>query len=566
MAPITDQHRTPLGEISLAWASNVIERDSGLEDGVRTRWLGSLRRLAGYLDRAPENVPMAPKTLLHGIRDLDPVALGISRKSLQNLSSDLRAIWRHLKLLDFPATHRQVLDGEWASLWEELDEKRARKILGRFIRYCAAKGIVPADVDDAVLIQFLEDAAKGGFLKKPGDQHRQIARAWSKAAAGINGWPDTPIAVPDHRHQTKNLPWDAFPASLVEDVEAYLACLGGKDFLRNDTDHKPCKPSTVITRRRYLRSTAAAAVRAGVDISSLRSLEDLLKPDVVLRALEQLLNERADGKPSTFIIGLASILLSIAVRWVKAPVHEIEELCRYAKKLGSFKKKGLTPKNEAVIRRLREPSMKARLLSLPEELMERALRKTNTPYKAAVEAQIAVAIGLLIAAPMRISNLVALDLDTDVLRRADGTYHIAIPDDQVKNDVALEYPLPARISDLLAVYLKQFRAHLKGAHGHHLFPGATGGHKTQSPLRDQIEKTIKREMGFKITPHQFRHAAAAWILDADPGNYELVRRVLSHKNITTTIEFYVGLEQPQAITHYQNTMLGYGDNSEEARP
>jgi integrase len=46
--------------------------------------------------------------------------------------------------------------------------------------------------------------------------------------------------------------------------------------------------------------------------------------------------------------------------------------------------------------------------------------------------------------------------------------------------------------------------------------------------------------------HQFRHAAAALILQNHPGNYEMVRRILGHKNVQTTINFYIGLETAEA--------------------
>ena len=55
-----------------------------------------------------------------------------------------------------------------------------------------------------------------------------------------------------------------------------------------------------------------------------------------------------------------------------------------------------------------------------------------------------------------------------------------------------------------------------------------------------------KELGLEITPHQFRHAAAYIMLKADPGNYELVRRVLGHRSITTTRNFYIGLESLEA--------------------
>jgi integrase len=49
-----------------------------------------------------------------------------------------------------------------------------------------------------------------------------------------------------------------------------------------------------------------------------------------------------------------------------------------------------------------------------------------------------------------------------------------------------------------------------------------------------------------MTTHQFRHAAGAIILERRPGEYELVRRLLGHKNIQTTINSYIGLESIHA--------------------
>jgi integrase len=49
-----------------------------------------------------------------------------------------------------------------------------------------------------------------------------------------------------------------------------------------------------------------------------------------------------------------------------------------------------------------------------------------------------------------------------------------------------------------------------------------------------------------MTVHQFRHAAAAIVLQSRPGEYELVQLCLGHRNVQTTINSYVGLENIQA--------------------
>ena len=70
----------------------------------------------------------------------------------------------------------------------------------------------------------------------------------------------------------------------------------------------------------------------------------------------------------------------------------------------------------------------------------------------------------------------------------------------------------------------------------------------------QISRTISRELGLKITPHQFRHLAAKLQLDTHPGSYETVRRLLGHKSLKTTTHFYTGLETRQAVKHYDQLL------------
>ena len=89
---------------------------------------------------------------------------------------------------------------------------------------------------------------------------------------------------------------------------------------------------------------------------------------------------------------------------------------------------------------------------------------------------------------------------------------------------------------------------LRGSDEPWLFPGMHGGHKDLATLSSQITKRIQTATGLRVTVHQFRHAAAALILRAKPGNYEYVRRILGHRNLQTTINFYVGLETAQAPT------------------
>ena len=95
-----------------------------------------------------------------------------------------------------------------------------------------------------------------------------------------------------------------------------------------------------------------------------------------------------------------------------------------------------------------------------------------------------------------------------------------------------------------------------GGNGHDfLFPGTAHDQKLTRGLGAQISQRLWKLLGLRITPHQFRHAAAAIILKNDPGNYELVRRVLGHKNLQTTTNFYVGLETASATRRFGELVL-----------
>jgi len=120
---------------------------------------------------------------------------------------------------------------------------------------------------------------------------------------------------------------------------------------------------------------------------------------------------------------------------------------------------------------------------------------------------------------------------------------LAFPDYDVKNRVKLNYPLPERVSALIDEYVQIFwPTLLRGRNENWLFPGMRSGAKNKISFGGQISRRILKLTGLRMTPHQFRHAAGAIILKARPGEYELVRQLLGHKNVQTTMNSYIGLD------------------------
>jgi len=83
---------------------------------------------------------------------------------------------------------------------------------------------------------------------------------------------------------------------------------------------------------------------------------------------------------------------------------------------------------------------------------------------------------------------------------------------------------------------------LRGSNNLWLFPGETGGCKDAKTPSGNMTERIKKSVGFLITVHRFRHAAAAMWLEHHSGDHETVRRMLGHRNIQTTIKFYCDRE------------------------
>jgi site-specific recombinase XerD len=123
----------------------------------------------------------------------------------------------------------------------------------------------------------------------------------------------------------------------------------------------------------------------------------------------------------------------------------------------------------------------------------------------------------------------------------------------VKNRVELNFKFDQPLTGLIDQYVHEFRPTLlRGANAPWLFPGEGGQPKNTLLFGQQITARIQKATGLRVTPHQFRHAAAAIYLKHRPGDYETVRRLLGHRDIQTTTRFYCGLQTMQATEQFGN--------------
>ena len=272
-------------EPTLADVLAAMEHDVSMPKSTRDGLCCSIRRLAKFLGRDPAQLPARLGALRYGIVRLHHAQLGISRKTLQNHVANLKAAIQRFAGLKRLTGRGNPLTPAWKALYDEIAERRLRLGLSGFLRYCSACGIEPCidrcSVSDATVEAFIHYVGEVQFTVKPRDLHKQVARCWNRAQEHVPGWPQTTLTVPDFRPTSTSLPWSAFLPSFVDDVDAYLARLGGQSLLDEDAPDRACKPSTIEHRRTCLRLAATAAVKAGMAIEDLRSLADLVSPQAV---------------------------------------------------------------------------------------------------------------------------------------------------------------------------------------------------------------------------------------------------------------------------------------------
>jgi integrase len=535
-------------EPSIADVLKAIEATPNLRASKKTHWACSLRQVCSGVGRPAESIPGRWSGVEVALRQLHHARLGCSPKTLANHKANARAALVWFDGVKTGPKHGIELSASWALLRSKIPEEHQRRRLSGLIRYASASGIESTNMSEVVLDEYMRYRAETTALASDQAARRCIARAWNACVANVKGWPSQRLIEPPVKALTQ-IPWEAFSETLRIEIETYLA---GFTKIRRGAKGKrirPCKLSTIATRRRELQAFARMAVQQGAPVQSLNSLAALLEPGLV----EKVLNaywERHGEEPSISTIDMGWKIVSVARETKCLSEPELARLDDFRAALEEHRRKGLTPKNLTVIRQVLTEGIWDEVVALPAKMMEkaRALRE-QAPVKAAVKAQLATAIAIFTFAPIRLGNLISIRLEENLIRPAgpDGPYWLVFPDYDVKNRVTLQFKLQLELSELIDEYINDYRPTLlRGSKDLWLFPGQKREIKNSRTLSLQVTASVIKATGLWITVHQFRHAAAAIFLKHRPGQYELVRQMLGHKNIQTTMNFYVGLENIQA--------------------
>ncbi len=153
----------------------------------------------------------------------------------------------------------------------------------------------------------------------------------------------------------------------------------------------------------------------------------------------------------------------------------------------------MTPKNLQLVRQVLTEGIWSGVVQLPNVLMQQArAAKDHAPIKAAVTAQLAVAIAILTFAPVRLSNLISIELDNNLIKPGgpNTACWLVFPHYDVKNRVDLDFKFDEFLTDLIDEYVHEYRpVLLRESNTSRLFPGESGP-KTSNTSGTQITQRI----------------------------------------------------------------------------
>ena len=534
-----------------------LDHDRRLDPARLAKWSGAIRTLCRVLKRPPEAIPAVPSDIDRLLREIPRAAHGRSKKTIDNMRSLTKAALLYVMRAGGSPPPGTPFSSEWVRLSDALVDQRLKHGLSRLMRVASWQGVGPTEMNDEALRSIIETVRQVNWGRDAVRFHRQVVALWNEAAASVPGWPRIRLtpAVPSSR--PSHLPLTAFRASFQHDVDEYLAWAAGTDRFASDAPSRPLKPSTLHLRREQLRIAASTLARELGSPDQIVSLATLVDPANVKRILTAMFKP-GKPQPTDYMRGMAITLKALAEHWVKVSPADLAELKRLQSKLGSTKA-GLKDKNRLLVRQLDDPRILEQLLALPDTLRKQVQTRRLSPSRRLQKIQIALAIDLLLAAPIRLANLAGLRLQEQVVwpTGRDGTVFLIFRDDEVKNEQPLEYELPAHVRASLHDYLDRYRGPIVPRDERALFVRGDGSPLNAAVLRDGITKATQRELGIKITPHQFRHLAAKIVLDTHPGAIVMVKELLGHKSFKTTANAYAGLRTREAAREYDKLLTAH---------
>jgi integrase len=519
--------------------------------------ISGLRRVAKAIGRAPQDVPCHGRWLQPRLAKIAPAALGLKDKAWQNVVSSARAAMVHVGIVERRINRTADLSPAWQLLWTRvLDSPQSKTLqppLCRFIHFLNNQGVAPDDVSAEHALAFRDAVIRNEISKSPEVAYRAAVNGWNLAARVLPNWPQTCLPL-ERRQKIIKLDETAFPKSFLADLDRLMFQLTHPDPLAEEGRATALRPATLVQYRRQIIRFASELVHAGVRIDEIDGIAALLTLETAERGLRQMLS-RTENKKTKMISEMAALLRNLSRITGQDEVTQ-KQLTKLAAQVAVAPQKGMTRKNRDRLRPLQNDKTMLRLLELPERLFNTPPAGKANAYTKALAREDAVALAILLVCPVRIKNIAGIHLEQHIQRPGDGTTWLVLVEDETKNARPQEFELPKEIVRMIDRHLATRIPHMCPAGTPWLFPRRDGaGPVLAGQLAARLKQRVRKATGLIVNAHLFRHSAVMNWLDANPGGYEVARRLLGHSDISHTINLYSGMEVKSAMRAFSDMMV-----------
>src|SRR5665811_1543321 len=449
---MTDNKKTP--ETGADLMQLLDDRDD-LTKGRRRDLKSAIKRICEMVRVAPAALPADPVALRGILRKIRPAAHGVSPKTWSNMRSLLGGALQLAGVADAMGRGTALRSLSWAPLLQPLlGNKRLSNGMATFANWCVVEGISPDAVDDNTVQHFSTWIATRTLCPRPCEVARRVPKLWNEAREKVEAWPRQQLTAISFRGPRQRLSWEELGESFRADANAYLKMRAAPDIFeeRPNAPKKPLAASTVRAQSEHLRLAASVLVESGVPVEDITSLAVLVEAEHLKTVLRHY-HERSAAHPNAFAVCLAKTLSHAAYHHVAVSDDEVARLKRIVSNLPSVPH-DLTEKNKALLRQFESDSLRAKLLFLPEQLMAVVTERLKTGRVDFVKAQVAIAIDVELATPLRPQNLSRLNWRRHFLEPdgPKGRVLLHIPQEEMKSEKDYDAEIPEHVARRLRWY------------------------------------------------------------------------------------------------------------------
>lgn len=522
---------------------------------ARRDMISALRRIDKKIGHGDLLTPAIPHLLQQRLSKLTPAAFGFSSKqSLANLKANLRKALDCAGVQVHRAKRIHALNADWAKLHTSIKDPKAYRSLSHLIGFLDERNIGPDKVTAQDLKNF-EANILGNFIgNDPRGRIRRAFTAWEevRSTSTDGGWPDVPAPALAPVRLPYILKFDDLPQTLRDEIDANIIRRANPDPF-DDHELTPIRPDTVNFKYQYFRTWVTGAVKSGIPLERMTSIDALLDISIVKHAIKFF---NARGLEGT-VRDLSKHIFTVARETLGKDDPRATEIGTITKKQRK-PRIGLTEQNRERLEPFKDPAIQQRLYGLPLRLKHKA-KQHKSPKKAAALMRTAAILAICSICPLRVRTLTALRMDTHFVMDGNGKLaRIYIPGSDMKTGEDMEFPVPEDVAQILQTYVQEYRPSFEGATGPHLFV-TEAEQASRATIGGWIKRTIAKELGLTVNVHLLRHIAALVFLHHNPGQYETVRRLLGHKQLSTTLNYYAGAEKDAAFGAYHRLIGGIID-------